>query len=159
MTKNRFAFPMAILASMVVIFSSCDKKVVYEKNDRIPSAVWNEDQVIEFQVEINDTLNPHHIFVNIRNLNNYPMNNLFLFVTITSPDRLFNRDTVQSFLAEPSGKWIGKGFGSVWSNRFRYKTNIRFPVTGTYHFKIEQAMRLNELEGISDVGIRIEKVE
>jgi gliding motility-associated lipoprotein GldH len=62
-------------------------------------------------------------------------------------------------LAEPSGKWVGKGFGNVWSNRFRYKSNVRFPVSGVYHFKVEQAMRMEDLEGISDVGLRVEIVE
>ena len=33
--------------------------------------------------------------------------------------------------------------------------NLRFPLTGTYHFEIEQAMREPVLKGISDIGIYI----
>jgi gliding motility-associated lipoprotein GldH len=150
---------LAVVAILFMMLSSCDGNVLYEKNERIPDASWNKNQKLEFHVEVTDTIKPHHIFVNVRNLNNYPMSNLSLFVSITSPDELFNRDTVLYYLAEPSGKWVGKGFGNVWSNRYRYKSNVRFPVSGTYRFEIEQAMRVDDLEGISDIGLRVEIVE
>jgi gliding motility-associated lipoprotein GldH len=159
LNKYRFSRVLAIIFGFLITLAACDKQVVYEKNKRIPEASWNKNQILEFPVEIADTIQPHHIFINVRNLNTYPLSNLFLFVTITSPDGLHNRDTVQCYLAEPSGKWVGKGFGNVWSNRFRYKSNVRFPVSGVYHFKVEQAMRMEDLEGISDVGLRVEIVE
>ena len=149
---------LTIATGVVFLLSACGKNVLYEQNERIPSAIWNKDQILEFPVDVEDTLSAHHIYINVRNLNNYPLSNLFLFVNIQSPDGLYNRDTVQCFLAEPSGKWLGKGFGNVWSNRFRYKTNIRFPVSGVYLFQIEQSMRIEDLEGISDVGLRVEIV-
>jgi gliding motility-associated lipoprotein GldH len=150
---------LSLIAILFMVLSSCDRNVLYEKNERIPDASWNKNQILEFHVEVTDTINPHHISINVRNMNNYHMSNLFLFVSITSPDELFNRDTVLYYLAEPSGKWVGKGFGNVWSNRYRYKSNIRFPVSGTYRFEIEQAMRIDNLEGISDIGLRVEIVE
>jgi gliding motility-associated lipoprotein GldH len=33
---------------------------------------------------------------------------------------------------------------------------LRFPITGDYHFFIEQAMRDKKLSGIEDVGLRVE---
>ncbi len=35
--------------------------------------------------------------------------------------------------------------------------NLLFPLKGTYHFEIEQAMREPKLKGISDIGLYIEK--
>lgn len=157
--KYGFTIAVAIIGGLLILLSSCDRNVLYEKNERIPDATWSKKQKFEFQVDVADTIQPHHIFINVRNLNNYPMSNLFLFVSITSPDELFNRDTVLYYLAEPSGRWVGRGFGNVWSNRYRYKSNIRFPVAGTYKFEIEQAMRIDDLEGISDIGLRVEIVE
>lgn len=148
-----------LIAGLFLVLAACDRNVLYENNKRIPDASWNKNQKLEFHVDVTDTLKPYHIFINVRNLNNYPMSNLFLFVSITSPDELFNRDTVLYYLAEPSGKWVGKGFGNVWSNRYRYKSNVRFPISGTYRFEIEQAMRVDDLEGISDIGLRVEIVE
>jgi gliding motility-associated lipoprotein GldH len=140
----------------VLLVASCDHHLVHEENHPIPEASWEKDHVLSFRVDMEDTLQAHHISINVRNTSAYPMSNLFLFVSIVSPDGLFNRDTIQFHLAEPSGKWVGKGFGSIYSNRFRYKNNVRFPVTGSYHFTIEHGMRTDRLEGISDVGLRIE---
>ena len=35
--------------------------------------------------------------------------------------------------------------------------NLLFPLSGTYHFEIEQAMREPVLKGISDIGLYIDK--
>ena len=66
---------------------------------------------------------------------------------------------IQWSVLDPTGKFLGKGFGSVWSNKIRYRTNIRFPFSGNYKFTIEQAMRDEQLEHILSAGIRIEKAK
>lgn len=67
------------------------------------------------------------------------------------------RDTVELTLADPSGKWLGSGMGDIWDNRVLFKQQFRFPEKGTYIFTLEQAMRIDPLPQIMDVGIRIEK--
>jgi gliding motility-associated lipoprotein GldH len=52
---------------------------------------------------------------------------------------------------------MGKGSGSMRSCNIILNRNLRFPLKGTYHFEIEQAMRDNILNGITDIGLRIEK--
>ena len=39
------------------------------------------------------------------------------------------------------------------------KSNFKFPQTGNYTFMLEQAMRVDPLPQIMDVGIRIEKAQ
>ena len=64
---------------------------------------------------------------------------------------------LDSHLADEKGKWLGKGFGYIRDNRIPYKRNIRFPFKGYYKFEIKQAMRTDDLKGISSIGVRIEK--
>jgi gliding motility-associated lipoprotein GldH len=68
-------------------------------------------------------------------------------------------DTVECQLADPDGKWRGSGPGTLKFNRFLFQKRIAFPLRGSYRFELEQAMRVNALKGITDVGIRIEKQE
>ncbi len=56
-----------------------------------------------------------------------------------------------------NGKWLGEGLGDIWDNRVLFKKNVSFPQKGEYRFEFTQAMRLNPLPGVMDVGIRIEK--
>ena len=86
------------------------------------------------------------------------MQNLFLFVTTTSPNGSTLRDTFECYLADERGKWTGSGWGDIYDNQFIYKGNIRFPVSGVYTFEYVQAMRTDKLDYISDIGLRIEKV-
>jgi gliding motility-associated lipoprotein GldH len=145
------------VAIMFFFVSSCDGGLVYEKNERIPGNKWNRFNIPVFDVEISDTLNPHNLLINLRNTGEYPNSNIFLFISATSPGGAFIRDTIELVLAEPSGKWKGRGFGSIWQNQFTYRQNIRFREEGIYRFKVEQAMRNEELPGITDVGLRIER--
>ena len=55
------------------------------------------------------------------------------------------------------GKWIGKSSGSMRDLTIPLNENLLFPLSGSYHFEIEQAMRDPVLKGISDIGLYIEK--
>ncbi len=138
---------------------SCDPNQIYEYNTEINDLKWHKDSVIRFQVEINDTIHPHNIYINVRNTSRYKMQNLHLIVTTTSPNGSKLEERFECYLADDRGKWTGSGWGDIYDNQFLYKKNVRFPISGTYTFEYIQAMRTDNLEYISDMGLRIEKVE
>lgn len=148
-----------LLISLVLIFYSCDPNHVFEQNIEIDEFAWNKDSIIKFEVDIRDTINPHNIYVNVRNTSRYKMQNLFLFIKTTSPIGSELLDTFECYLADERGKWNGSGWGDIYDNQFIYKRNIRFPISGIYTFEYTQAMRTDYLEYISDIGLKIEKVE
>lgn len=136
---------------------SCDKKRVFESYQKLDENGWNKDSVLVFNVALKDTTRNHNLYVNIRNKGTYPYSNLWLFLTIGSPDGKQLTDTVEFSLAEVSGKWKGSGIGDLHDNQILYKSSVYFPHKGKYTFKIKQGMRDNVLQGIRDVGLRIEK--
>lgn len=158
MTRNPIHKTLFILL-MLLVFSACDPNQVYENNVEISDYSWHKDSVIKFEVDIQDTINPHNIYLNVRNTSRYKMQNLFLFVNTTAPSGFALSDTFECYLADERGKWTGSGWGDIYDNQFIYKKNIRFPVSGIYTFEYIQAMRTDKLEYISDIGLRIEKVE
>lgn len=141
------------------ILISCDTNRVFEENKQITGNIWNKDSIISFKVEITDTVSSHDILINIRNEGTYPYSNIFFFTKMVYPNEKFIKDTVEYILADANGKWLGKGFGNIWSNQFLYKQNVVFPMKGKYIFEIAQGLRAkdNQLEGIKDIGLRIEK--
>lgn len=149
----------ALLPVLLVGAFACDPSQVYENNIEIDDYAWHKDSILRFQVNIQDTINPHNIYINVRNTSRYKMQNLFLFVNTSSPNGASLRDTFECYLADDRGKWTGSGWGDIYENQFVYKKNIRFPVSGMYTFEYTQAMRTDDLEYISDMGLRIEKVE
>ena len=68
-------------------------------------------------------------------------------------------------MADKNGKFLGSGISETKSSQLFLKENSTFPSAGKYKISIKQAMRKNghvsgikELEGVTDVGFRIEKV-
>jgi len=136
---------------------SCDRRKVFESYIKLDDKGWNKDSLVVFHVPLKDTIRNNNLYVNIRNKGTYPYSNLWLFLSIGSPDGTTRTDTVEFSLAEPSGRWKGSGIGGLHDNQILYKKSVFFPHKGVYTFKIKQGMRDNVLSGIRDIGIRVEK--
>jgi len=145
------------LVALLLLASACDTAVVFEEHQPIPSEGWHYKNLVVFEALVNDTTNLHNLYIDVRNTTDYGFSNFFVFLDIEFPDGNLLRDTIECALADRTGKWTGKGFGKIRSNRFLFRTDVWFPIEGTYVFTIEQAMRREVLEGISDIGLRIEK--
>ncbi len=152
-----------LILMLVLAFSACqDEQLVFEKNVEIPGARWFVADKAILDVDIQDTVSQHNFLINVRNTEKYPFRNLYVFVKTKFPNGKTSKDTVGIVLADATGRWLGKGSGFLnssqhLSNAILFKYNKRFPISGTYTFEIEQAMRMDTLDGIQNVGLRIEK--
>ncbi|HBO73384.1 MAG TPA: gliding motility lipoprotein GldH [Marinilabiliales bacterium] len=153
-TRNSLLIFVAILG-----FVSCDSNRVYDTNISLHNETWHKDTFLLFEVDITDTVQIYNMYVNSRISGQYAYENMYLFVTTKLPNNLIVRDTLECILAEPDGRWLGKGFGDIWSNKISYKKHFRFPFKGNYIFQLEQAMREDELKHVLDAGIRIERAQ
>ncbi len=150
---------LIIPAGLLLLFiSSCDSSRIYEKNLHIKGHSWNRNDRKVFEVNITDTTSLNNVYINIRNTTDYKFSNLFLFLGTTYPNGQISRDTIEIILAAPDGKWLGKGMGKIKEEQILFKRGVYFPIKGMYKFSFQQAMRVENLEGIEDIGIRIENV-
>jgi gliding motility-associated lipoprotein GldH len=147
------------ICSIALLGSSCINDRFFEENREITNGSWAAHNNVSFSVVIEDTTVWYDFYLNLRNDVNYPYSNLFLFLKTTFPDRQVAMDTIECLLAGYDGKWLGSGMGSVRYNSFLFQKGVRFHKAGSYTFDIEQAMRVDPLKGIRDIGIRIEKKE
>ena len=153
---NRISF--IFMLTFLFLLSSCNSKVVYTNSQTMSEETWKLMDITAFKVPITDTLNSNNVFFTIRNGSSYQFRNIYLFVTTTSPDGKKITDTLQYNLADEKGKWYGKGFGDIHELNLPYKSNVYFPLKGTYEFKIQHGMRVENLKGVYDFGLRIEKI-
>ena len=154
--KRNFQFILVFGFLASLLFTSCDSNRYYEQNLEIANEQWLSDESAEFVVDIMDTNSQFNFYVNVRNTNEYPYANLYVFIESTFPDSLVARDTVELQLANLDGKWLGSGFGKYKYHHFILRKAMRFVQQGSYTFKIDQGMRKQQLNGISDIGIRLE---
>ena len=130
---------------------------MYEEIHHIEKANWKASDTLFFHFTITDTLQPYDFGFNVRNTTSYDYQNLYLFITAWYPGGTWSRDTAECILAAPDGKWFGKGISKIKDSRFVFRKGVRFRRSGTYTIGVNQAMRSNMLQGISDIGIRIVK--
>lgn len=154
--KIRKQIPRLILLCLPFLFA-CETSVVFQQQKAIPSEGWHYRDSIIFEASIHDTVALHAMHLDIRNTVDYRYSNLFVFLDIEFPDGMVLRDTLECILADRQGNWTGKGFGKIRTNRFLFRDDVWFPQQGVYTFRIFQGMREDRLQGIADVGIRIEK--
>ncbi len=153
MKKTAIYLLIMILAALY----SCDKKRFFDESAKIPANGWHKDSAAVFDVNVTDTLQFYKFFINLRHNDNYRYSNFYLFLNTRVPNNLHTRDTIEMILADFTGKWLGKGFGTLRDHQILIRDNLRFPHKGTYHFTIEQAMREEVLKGIENIGIRVER--
>jgi len=155
-SSRKISLSLLFILSLLV-FHSCDSKRFFEENKQIENGKWNNTDKATFHVTITDILSRYNFYFNLRNGGDYPYSNIYLFLKTVFPDGRIAMDTIECPLADYDGKWLGSGISEVKFNRFLFQKGVRFPQKGQYIFEVEQAMRVNELKGITDIGIRLEK--
>ena len=145
------------MVGLVAFLSSCDRGRVIDDNIALSGQAWEKAYKAEFEVSIDDTASNYRFFVNVRNSVDYRYSNLYIFLNTRFPNGNITRDTIECLLADPTGKWLGRGMSKIRENQILLNASLRFPLKGVYRFEIEQAMREDSLKGISDIGIRIQK--
>ena len=148
---------------VVILFSSCDKKRVFDEYKSVGNA-WHKDSIITFTLPELDSTKRYNLFINVRDNNNYQYNNLFLIVALELPNGFTKVDTLEYQMADSDGTLLGNGFSDIKESKLFYKENVKF--RSKYKVYIKQAVRENgkipgvtALDGITEVGFRIEKKE
>jgi len=146
-----------VTLTILSVVTSCNTNTVYNNNVTLPIEGWYKNNAVVFNVDINDSINNHLFTISIRNSINYRYSNLYLFLLTEFPNGNISRDTLECILANNEGKWLGKGWGDIKENKIVLKSDLRFPLTGEYKFLVQQAMRVDTLIGINDIGLSVRK--
>ncbi|WP_396165834.1 gliding motility lipoprotein GldH [Flavobacterium sp.] len=147
---------------MVFLVISCDKKLVFDEYKSIGNS-WHQDSILTFKLPKLESEKRYNLFVNVRDNNDYPFDNLFLIVSLEQPNKKVVVDTLEYKMANPDGTLMGDGFTDVKESKLFYKENVPFSQKGEYKIHIQQAVRqtgkiagVTELKGITEIGFRVE---
>jgi len=155
---KKFGIRFLISCFLLVTLFSCINNGEFCEYKTIPHAIWHGDSTVVFQIQVTDTVQNHDLYVDVRNDINYKYSNLWLFIEIIQPlGKKAVIDTFEVTLADPTGKWLGHGFGGVKTSENLFKSNVYFPSSGKYEIQVKQGMRGKELEGITEIGFRVKK--
>ncbi len=153
-----------LVALIAVSVFSCDKKRVFDDYKSVGNA-WHKDSIVTYTLPEMDTTKFYNLFINLRDNDNYPYNNLFLIVSMEQPDGMTKVDTLEYQMADEDGNLLGNGFSDIKESSLFYKERMKFK-KGVYKISIRQALRergkvagVEKLKGITEVGFRVESLQ
>ncbi len=120
---------------------------------------WMKDSIYTFKIENKKEEPSQNVFLVLKNNEQYKYNNIYFFLTLVKPDGSENIDTVQYRLAKSNGDWTGKGMGNVKENLLLYREKQDFSDSGTYIIKVQHGMRSDNLIGLENIGLIVQKSE
>ncbi len=154
---------ISVIFLLAFTLFSCGDKPVFDTYKSVGKS-WHRDSIVSFDFEVQDTLEAYNLYLNLRANNDYPFSNIFIIASIESPSEKTKVDTLEYIMAAPDGKMLGNGFSDIKESKLWFKENYRFSEKGKHIIRIEQALRkrnevdgVEQLEGVSDVGLSIEK--
>jgi gliding motility-associated lipoprotein GldH len=155
--KIFYFLPVLVLA---LAWAGCtDPNAIIDQSTEIVNHNWSYANLVGNSVKIDNEKIPYNVYLNLRVTGDYKYSNIFVLIHQTGPDGKSNTTRYEFKLANADGEWLGEGSGNLYNYQVPFLTNYTFPKKGIYQFKIEQNMRDNPLHEVSDVGLRVEKVQ
>ena len=143
---------LSIIVLISISLVGCRDDLFYTESYDIDDYAWGAEDVKEFTFNITDTSKVYMWFVDVRHTGDFEFSNFYVFPRRISPNGKIYTDTLNIPLADPVGRWYGKGLGDILDNRILWKKDVKFPQEGKYVFELEQGSREDKLEGIVNIG-------
>lgn len=140
----------------LLLFAACNSASIFAGYQELSDETWNRYHVLEFTTHIPDS-GLYEVRLCLRHTTDYEMANLWCFISTRSSLHSELKDTVNLKVAEPDGQWLGQG-NTIKTIEQRINENPVLLPQGQVIFRIEQGMRIDNMKGIKNVGLKVLKV-
>ena len=144
-----------IIAISSVLLISCGQKTLYSEFQSLPLNGWEADSALSYSFDAGMTDAPCDILLCLRHAENYPYQNMWLFCSLNNDSTTIWTDTLEFYLADDRGRWLGNGGLKLYEMPVLFAQNYQLPDSGQCTFTIRHGMRDNCLRGVRDVGVII----
>lgn len=154
MTKKK-----AILTATALLFlSSCESGMVFDRYGHVSERGWSKQDAVELSVPPLREGGVYEVKIGVRSTDDYPYRNISIIVQRqTFPSKVVHSDTVECKLTDDKGMRIGSGFIN-YQNSYDVALD-HYKAGDSIHIVLKQNMRNEQVEGITDVGVSLRKVE
>lgn len=142
--------------ALSLLLFSCDSSRVYESFHELPQG-WSATDTITFDVGLEDMNREYRLTTQFRCSNTYPYSNLYYQLILKSIEgEVLSSGLEQVFFFEQkTGKPLGDGLGDFFTVEQSVDRSWPIGITDSARVQIVQYMRIDTLQGIDRVGLRI----
>lgn len=149
-----------LILCCVFILAACDREdVVYEHQTYLPDALWHYDDSVRFDFQMADTSSRYRLLLDIVHRDDYAWENFYMSITTRFPADSLQTDVVSFELANKAGIWYGSCRSGKCHLNIPLQERVRFPSPGDYALTFEQHMRVNPVEGVEGIGLKLVRLE
>jgi len=151
-----------LIASMFLLVGCSDKgALLFEE---LPEEGWNQEQWVAF--DYTHRLPEKEVSLSwvLRHDDDYPFSNIHFITAWRNPKGVEKIDTISYVLAQPDGRWLGKGL-YIKEHLLPFEERFLLDEPGAYQFRIRPAVRTTEklvaektLQGIHQIGIALNPI-
>lgn len=142
-----------------MVSNSCGERILFEKYQKFETQSWNRFKILEFEIPVSDTINAFDIFMEIRHLPEFALQELKINLTIYMPSgEMRTADHLIEF-TDQNGDRISQCLGDLCDLSVPLREDFIFPEPGTYRIAIENKYPKIELPGILEAGLAIKRPE
>jgi len=142
---------------VVMGFTSCDTNTPYYHYAHTPIDGWEKNDTLRYDVQPLKKGGEHQITVALRLNGAYPFRKLYLIMEQDIYPRLqYKTDTICFDVTSKEGRFTGNGI-----SYYQYTVPVcreHFIENDSIHITIRHAMKRDILPGISDIGIKLERI-
>ena len=156
MKKNIASFLLPF--SFLVLLFGCGKSYFFSEITSIPEQTWTYANIPAYEIDIEDINAKYNLLLDITHDAYFPYQNIYIKFHATDPAGRETITQVSVDLANKGGIWFGDCDDEWCQLEGFLQKNLKFSEAGKYIFKLEQYMRVENLEGIQSIGLKVEKI-
>ncbi len=157
-TSNRF-LSACYSFGLLLLLSACGPNYQFSESIDIPAESWTYDHVIDFNFQIEDTLQIYNLILDVTHHQDFAYQNLYTRIGTYFPSGQDLTKVLSLELANKAGSWQGKCSGKYCTVQIPIQEGAYFNAVGDYKIRLEQFMRKDPIPGIKNISFHIEKTE
>ncbi len=140
---------------LLILLASCQESFYFSESKTFDQGAWVYQDSVDFEVTIPDTTTFFDLVLDLEHTTSYPYQNIYLYIHTLFPTGERYGKQVNIDLADKTGQWQGDCSGEVCNVRVDLQRSAYFNKMGVYTFTVKQFMRMDTLQSIQSVALRL----
>lgn len=142
-----------------LVLSSCSGGHDYAESFSPEKGCWEMADSVMLSIDIEDTTQQWNLVFPLEFNEDYPYSNLYVQLTTRTPKGESGKSTFRFTLMDEMGNWYGTESGANTLFSGSVGPGVKFQEKGKYTFVLKHFMRDDQLCGVLEAGIALDKLQ